>query len=98
MQVDYGIPFRYEQVIPIGVREFSADFTFEAADKSEFFWEHAGMMDDPEYAEKHLRKLITYQKVGVLPGSNLLISYDRKGDLNMATVESMIRNEVIPRL
>ena len=94
----YGIPFRYEQVIPVGNREFSMDFTFEDSNGEEFYWEHAGMMDNYDYAESHLRKLRTYFSVGIIPGRNLLISYDRDGNLNMATIEAMIQNEVLPRL
>ena len=34
---EYGIPFRYEQVLQIGRKSYAPDFTFEAADGSEFW-------------------------------------------------------------
>ena len=47
---------------------------------------------------KHLKKLQQYLHAGIIPGNNLLISYDQDGVINMPIIENMIRYEVIPRL
>lgn len=38
------------------------------------YWEHLGMMDDSEYAEKAIRKISEYQRNNIFPGNQLIIS------------------------
>ncbi len=42
--------------------------------RKEFFWEHFGMMDNPEYAEQAVQKLNLYALNGFFPGKNLIIT------------------------
>ena len=44
--VNYGVPFRYEEVIWINNWQYSSDFTFRDRYKKKFYWEHAGMMSE----------------------------------------------------
>ena len=96
--VNYGVPFRYEEVIWINKWPYSSDFTFRDRDKKKFYWEHAGMMDVPAYRESHKRKMDTFERVGIMPWKNLIVTYDIDGVINIPMIKSLIENEVLPRL
>ena len=96
--VNYGIPFRYEQVIHINNKRYSADFTFRDRIGELFYWEHAGMMDVPKYMDAYHRKMDAFEKIDIVPWKNLLITYDIDGVINVPMVKSIIEHDVIPRL
>ena len=96
--VNYGVPFRYEEVILIDGREYSFDFTFMDRYMKEFYWEHAGMMDQLIYRESHKRKMGIFESVGIVPWKNLIVTYDVDGMINIPMIKSIIENEVIPRM
>ena len=96
--VNYGIPFRYEQVIHINNKRYSADFTFRDRIGELFYWEHAGMMDVPKYVDAYHRKMDAFEKIDIVPWKNLLITYDIDGVINVPMVKSIIEHDVIPRL
>ncbi|MGI6767074.1 MAG: hypothetical protein ACOX4R_07720 [Lentihominibacter sp.] len=77
---------------------FAPDFTFETADGSLLFWEHAGMMDDPSYRARHIQKLNDYRQAGIVPWQNLIVTYDRDGAANMQIIKSTILYHLLPRL
>lgn len=53
------------------------DFTLlDVKHRREIYWEHFGMMDNPEYAYKAVLKLETYMKNGFYPGKNLLLTFE----------------------
>ena len=41
-----------------------------------YYWEHLGMMDNPEYAAKNVRRIMEYAREGVYPGSELILSFE----------------------
>lgn len=94
----HDIPHRYEQEQIIGNITIAPDLTFEEYSGDLFYWEHLGMMDVSEYAERNFRKLRTYYDVGLVPGDNLILSFDRQGKIDMSYIESIIKYQVIPRL
>lgn len=96
--LNYGVPFRYEQVINIGDFSYSADFTFRDRTLKMFYWEHAGMMDDPNYVSRHRRKMRSFESIDIVPWKNLIITYDIDGSINIPMIKSIIENDVIPRL
>lgn len=77
---------------------FAPDFTFETADGSLLFWEHAGMMDDPSYRARHIQKLNDYRQAGIVPWQNLIVTYDQDGAANMQIIKSTILYHLLPRL
>lgn len=93
-----GVPFRYEQVINIDGFSYSADFTFRGRDMELFYWEHAGMMNDPRYVSSHYRKMNSFKSIGIVPWKNLIITYDIDGAVNIPMIKSIIENDVIPRM
>ncbi len=73
-----NIPYRYEY--PIKLRKAGIiypDFLLlNVASRKEYILEHFGMMDNPEYAEKAVRKIRTYEKNGIFQGDKLLLTYE----------------------
>lgn len=96
---NYDVPNRYEQIIYLDGRRYAPDFTFQDKDYKLFFLEHAGMMNDPDYARRHLNKMRTYEQHGIVPWKNLIVTYDAvDGGINMAQIDSIIKYQILPRL
>lgn len=89
-----NIPYVYE--IPLYLRGYGdvrPDFmVLNKRTRKEYYWEHLGMMDDREYCEKTIRKIECYEKNGIFPGKNLLLTYETEmHPLNGRVVEEIIR-------
>jgi len=89
-----GIPYKYEAPLilePIG--RVYPDFTIlNKASRKEIYWEHLGMMDNPEYAEKAVRKINTYESNGKLLGRDVILTFETmRYPLDMRRVEEMLR-------
>lgn len=88
-----GIPYKYECPLYLkGFGKIYPDFTvLNIKKREELFWEHLGMMDDPEYAEAAIRKITTYEQNGIYPGEKLILTYEtRKNPINQKVVKGMI--------
>ena len=72
------IPYYYE--VPICLNGFGfvrPDFTIlNPYTLKEYYWEHLGMMSSPEYVDKALSKIELYTANGILPGRDLILSYE----------------------
>lgn len=91
----YGIPFRYEQVIYIENQRFSPDFTVWRSDGL-VYWEHCGLVSDPTYMKHHKWKLSIYEKAGIVPWKNLIVTYDDEyGNLNVRRIDMEIRTRLL---
>jgi hypothetical protein len=89
-----GIPYIYEKPLYLeGYGYVHPDFTLlNVRKKKEYYLEHFGMMDNPEYTVKTVQKLETYEKNGIFPGEKLLLTYETGSHpLNMKTVENLIQ-------
>ena len=71
-----GIPYRYEQKIYLNSGHHYPDFTILKMDKSILIWEHNGLMDDLEYAEKALLRTQRYEESGYRQHRDLIITYE----------------------
>lgn len=92
---EFKVPFRYEQMLYIENRSFSPDFTIKTR-SSIIYWEHCGMMNIARYRSNNKWKLSMYEKAGIVPWKNLIITYDMEdGGLNMAAIEGEIRNKIL---
>ena len=90
-----GIPYRYECPVGLkGVGKIYPDFTvLHVRERKELLWEHFGMMDDPAYAEKAVRKLATYEQNGIFVGEQLIVTYEtRKNPINQKAIKGMIEH------
>lgn len=73
-----GIVYKYE--CPCHLNNYGTvypDFTFlSRKTHKEVYWEHEGMMDNPEYARTAILKIETYAKNGIICGENLILSFE----------------------
>ena len=61
-----------------------------------YIWEHLGMMDNPEYIEKNIRKLDIYERNGFLLGESLLLTHETsKVPLSRSVLNSYIENYLL---
>ena len=88
-----AIPYRYEYPVYLkGMGQVYPDFTvLNVKKRTEFYWEHFGMMDDPSYAERAVEKIMMYEQNGIYPGEKLIITCEtRKNPLNQKVLMNMI--------
>ena len=96
---DRDVPNRYEQIIRLEGKKYAPDFTFRDFRGEWFFWEHAGKMNEVKYVRRHLKKMSVYERCGIVPWKNLIVTYDTlDGGINMAFIDSIIRYQILPRL
>lgn len=89
-----GIPYRYEYPLYIKELEYiNPDFTIlNVKKRKEIIWEHFGLMDNPEYAEKTVYKINCYERNGYHLGDNLICTFESRGNpLNQKIVKEIIR-------
>jgi len=73
----YGIPYKYECALKLGKSLFYPDFTlFNPIAEKETYWEHFGMMDNPEYMESASKKISKYIANDIIPGVNLITTFE----------------------
>lgn len=86
------IPYRYE--CPIQLKGWGIvypDFTALNVRK-EIYWEHFGMMDDPEYAEKAIDKITRYAENGIIQGCNIILTFETKRNpISSKQIKQMIQ-------
>lgn len=94
-----NIPFRYEY--PLKLHRQSGDIAILHPDflclnvskRTEFYWEHFGLMDDPAYSNNATGKLRLYTENGILAGRNLIITMETQNEpLTTRLVEKIIKD------
>ena len=93
-----GIPYRYEY--PLNLKGYGIvypDFTLlNVKERKEIFFEHFGMMDNPEYCQKAIQKLETYAKNGIHIGKNLLVTFETlQKPLDIKVVEQLLEEFIL---
>lgn len=87
-----GIPYKYE--CPLKLKSYGTiypDFTFLSKKTGqEIYWEHEGMMDNPEYAKTAVQKIELYEKNGLYPGERLILTFE--------TSANVINTEILKNL
>ncbi|MBQ1524734.1 MAG: hypothetical protein IIZ55_06335, partial [Firmicutes bacterium] len=57
---------------------------------------HMGRISDPVYFERQIQKIRIYHSAGIMPGRDLLISYDGPdGTIDIRRAESMIKTDIL---
>lgn len=89
----YKIPFRYEAPLALGDEIFYPDFTIRHPHTGkEYYWEHFGKMDDKKYANNAISKLRFYVEHGIIPGIQLITTYETaEKPLSLETIEGVIK-------
>lgn len=90
----HKLPFRYENPLEISGNIVYPDFTIRHPKTGDYYyWEHFGLMDNMEYRKKVGFKLQNYSWVGILPGVNLITTYeDSENPLPVQMIEKNIRH------
>lgn len=92
----YDTPFRYDEVIVVGSRTISPDFSFLSILTGRVCWEHAGMTNKQSYIDHHRYKRGIYESIGLVPWKNYIETYDEEdGSIDMRIVEAEIRNKLL---
>ncbi len=76
-----NLPFRYECKLELehARRPNYPDFTILNPNNGKtYYYEHFGMMDDPDYQQDFLSKMRTFLNNGIYPGVNLIMSFETK--------------------
>ena len=87
-----GIIYKYE--CPIYLKPYGIvypDFTFLSKKTGkEIYWEHEGMMDNPEYARAAVKKIELYEKNEIYPGERLILTFETSiSVINTALIKKM---------
>ena len=76
---DRKIPYHYEKPLPLGKLTVYPDFTIlDLEHRKDIYYEHFGRMDDPDYAEKAVLKLNSYEKAGFHLGDRLIATFETR--------------------
>ena len=90
----HGIPYVYEPMIKLkNGHILYPDFALlNVRKRKTIYWEHFGLINDQEYAQKSMKKLDEYERNGLLCGDNLIFSTEsRENPLNLHLIEDKIR-------
>lgn len=94
----HGVPYRYEYPLKLksgrdgAFRTIHPDFLcLNVRTRAEFYWEHFGLMDDPDYLERTLVKLKDLAENKILPGKNLIFTMESTAcKLSTRQIENLI--------
>lgn len=89
-----NIPYHYEY--PVHMKNgatFHVDFLcLNTRTRQEFYWEHCGRMDDPDYTSSMTRRISEYSRTGIILGKNLIITMEtEQSPLDIKEVERTIK-------
>lgn len=93
---DLGISYEYEE--PLFSKEDQKDFripdfTIKYEGES-FYWEHLGMLEDPEYKNNWERKIEWYKKNGYI--DRLIVSKDKPGGgIDSKEIETLAKEKIL---
>ena len=88
-----GIPYKYECPLELNGMILHPDFTIlRMEDRKEIYWEHLGMMDDPEYCLNAIQRIRLYEANGIFPGIDLVLSMETGSmPINLAVINNLIK-------
>ena len=73
-----GIPYKYEAPLNLkGLGIIHPDFTImDMKNRREVYWEHCGIMDNSEYAERAVARINQYERNGLHLGERLILTFE----------------------
>lgn len=93
-----NIPYVYELPLYLdGYGYIKPDFTMlNVRTRNVYYWEHLGLMDNAEYCEKAIKKIELFERNGIFPGDQLILTYEtEKHPLNMKAVDQLIEHYLL---
>ena len=92
----HNLIYQYERPLYLNTKRFAIfpDFTlYDPETDLEKYWEHFGMMGDPDYARPAVEKIAEYAKNGIVLGKNLICTFeDDIHPLSSSLVEGIIES------
>lgn len=97
---EHGIEYVYEQPLTLGGQTRYPDFTIDDAESGEkYYWEHCGLLGDPEYQRRWERKQAWYRNNGILPFDEgggphgmLIVTQDNEnGGISSQEIEELVK-------
>ena len=93
-----GVPYRYEY--PVYLKGFGTVYPdFAALNiflRKTVYWEHFGMMDNEAYAENAVRKILGYERQGIYPGDQLIVTFETKNNpISMKQISGIIEHYLL---
>ena len=98
---------RYEYEAPLTLADGKTrypDFTIIDDDTgASYYWEHLGMLNNPDYRRSWERKAESYRESGILPhedgggaeGTLIITRDDERGGIDAEAIAKLIRNELV---
>lgn len=88
------IPYRYECPLELGNHLVYPDFTtLRIRDRKQMYWEHLGIMGDPDYRNQAFQKIRLYETNGFFLGDDLILTMEtNRMPLNLRIVEAIIQH------
>ena len=73
------------------------DFTFlSERTRRIVYWEHEGMMDNADYAKAAVRKIELYEKNGIFPSEDLILTFETStSGINMELVKKQVQRYLV---
>ena len=93
-----NIPYHYEKPLHInGYRTIYPDYTvLNVRTRREYYWEHFGIMHQPDYCEKAIKKIESMQRNGIFIGDKLILTFESLNHpLNIRIVEGLIKKYLL---
>ncbi len=91
----HGVPYVYEPMIKLknGHTLFPDFALLNVRKRKTIYWEHFGLINDSEYAQRSMKKIDEYEKNGLICGDNLIFSTEsHESPLNLHLIENKIRS------
>jgi predicted SprT family Zn-dependent metalloprotease len=97
------VPYRYEYPLILQRHHTNDTVTIHPdflclnlRTRQEFYWEHFGLMDSPEYVQNAIGKLHLYSENKIIPGHNLIITMETQNEpLTPYIIEQIITKFLI---
>lgn len=95
-----NILYKYERPLEVMVngrmKTIYPDFTILNIHTGKVtYWEHAGRMDDPHYANEFVRKMNMYIANDLLPGRDVVVTYESQSNaLDISVVKQLVKQVV----
>lgn len=93
---EQDIPFRHDQLIKVGNKTVSPDFSFLSIIRGEIHWEHCGLTNSQKYIEYYKHKRELYESIGFEPWINFIFTFNEEnGFFDTREIEAIIKNKLM---
>ena len=101
MLLYYGVKFQYERRLRLKDDQGNPcvaypDFTIRNPQGKTLYWEHVGMYSKEDYRLKFEEKLKLYYQNGIVPGSNLILTFSKvNAALDTEEIAKIIKGQIL---